>query len=410
MRRKHRLHLSDRMRKSFRRAIVASGALSLIGFFLVFAALQPGPKKLPSAAATPSVPAVEGCANTLALWNQVSAAVSQSSVRADDLGRRCRPLMCPQADCAQLEDVRSGMGELIDSIAQIAKEPDILLRGGESKACGTVIAQLAQRSLPGLQTARQAIDLCASSANCATLRRAGAVSDDAPDLPDAVGEAAGRLDALFSSIRFYESPLPGLSLDLAQYTTGDAMTVRVEPGANRCLAAGGLIVVYPDQGVNSISGAPLAQIALSAGQKATALMEAPAEPGKYFAAVVGSGNQRKALAVLPFDAEAPRTGCSGFAGRWETDRGTLTASVRRGILRGTYRRAGAEKPGFLIGQVKGRHMHGTWSTELGSGGTHLVLDGTGQRFLGTAGDRPGREDGSGLWRGQCAQAKKSPNM
>jgi hypothetical protein len=38
---------------------------------------------------------------------------------------------------------------------------------------------------------------------------------------------------------------------------------------------------------------------------------------------------------------------------------------------------------------------------LGSGGAHLVLTGDGERFLGTAGDKPGVEDGIGLWRGHC---------
>jgi hypothetical protein len=74
-------------------------------------------------------------------------------------------------------------------------------------------------------------------------------------------------------------------------------------------------------------------------------------------------------------------------------------------LRATYRRPGAVKPGFLTGQVKGRHFHGSWVSELGSGGAHLVLSSGGERFLGTAGDKPGVEDGIGLWRGHCLAAR-----
>jgi hypothetical protein len=399
MRFRRKVHLSERMRRNFPRAILAAMALAGLGIVLVYAALSPRPPpppKLPSSSVT-----ADSCTQSLAQWAALEATLTHATALAADLGARCRLLTCPDTDCGSLQDLGAAVAGLMAGLQIVVAAPQSVTDRSESTACGAVIAPLARRLEPGLKGAHEALDLCAAQAHCSALR--GVREGLGGPIAEQLRAGAARLERISRALRLGESPAVTIALDLTTYMAGDAMAIDIDPSRNRCLAQGGVAGIYADRGLSALSDPPLAQAPVMALGRL--LMEAPAAPGRYLVAVTGQGAPGRALGSRPFAVEGQRSGCSGFAGRWETDRGILTASVRHGVLRGTYRHPGAVQPGFLTGRVKGRHAHGTWVSELGSGGAHLVLNETGDRFLGTAGSKPGEEDGAGLWRGHCLLSK-----
>ena len=403
MRGRRKVHVSGRMKRDFSRAILSAAALATIGFVLVYAALNPRPP--PSPEGEPTSVTADSCTQSLARWSALEGTLTHATVLAADIGARCRLLTCPDIDCTGLQDLRGAVITLMDVLQAISTAPSAVTDRTESSACGAVVAPLAKRLAPGLRDAHEALDLCAVHASCAVLRSGRKGAEDMGGLLEQVRAQADQIETLSARLRLAESPAVAITLDLVTYAAGDAMEARVDPSRNRCLAQGGIVGIYADKGLSALSDPPVSQEPVTSSGQAKLWLEAPQTPGRYLVAVTGKTGSGRALGSTPFAVERPRSGCSGFAGRWETDRGTLLASVRRGVLRATYRRPGAVKPGFLTGQVKGRHFHGTWLSELGSGGAHLVLNATGDRFLGTAGDNPAEEDGAGLWRGLCLTAR-----
>jgi hypothetical protein len=402
MPRKARHYVSGRMKRDFRRAILVGTVVAMGGFLLVHAALNPPKPKMAGGPIGPLPPAT--CNATLAAWKALSESVVRASAQVSDTGARCRLLSCPEVDCAALLDLRGTVASLAGTLNNLGAAPASLVAGHESVACGAVVSPLAARLAPGLGEARKVLDVCAERATCEALRGGHGADDDLVG-PAALEAGAARIAADTKALQIAESPAPKIALDQTRYAGGDAIQARIDPARNRCLASGGMVGVFPDPGGGALPSSPSAPVSLAAGGAQSLLLEAPLHAGRYLVAVTG---QRSAgpLNSAPFDVEAPRSGtCNGFAGRWETDRGVLTASVRHGVLRGTYRRGSALRPGFLIGQVKDRHFHGSWTSELGAGGAHLVLTRDGDRFVGTAGSHPGAEDGAGLWRGSCTPTK-----
>jgi hypothetical protein len=402
MRGKRTVYLSGRMKRDFSLAALAALALAVIGVVLIFASLNPKPPERPKPVETA---AADGCTQSLGRWNALEARLIRMAALAGDVGSRCRLLTCPELDCGKLEDLRGAVSALIGALQSVAATPAAITSPGESPACGAVVAPLAKRLSPGLKSAHDTLDLCAARATCKSLRGRVAGGAELGGLLDHIGAEADRIEQLAESLRLAESPPVAINLDLSTYSAGDAMEARIDAGRNRCLAQGGVLGIYSDTGMSALSDRPLSQDGVNGSGQTRLLLETPQSPGRYLLAVTSPSDPQRALGSAAFAVDGARHGCSGFAGRWETDRGVLTASVRRGVLRATYRRPGAVKPGFLTGQVKGRHFHGSWVSELGSGGAHLVLSSGGERFLGTAGDKPGVEDGIGLWRGHCLAAR-----
>jgi hypothetical protein len=387
------------MKRDFWRAIMVGAVVAMGGVLLVHAGLNP-PKKMAPPAALPLAQAT--CNATLAGWQRLKAQIEDAMGKASDAGARCRLLNCPELDCADLQDVRGTVATLVTALQSLARAPESLVAAHESPACGSVVTPQAVQLAPSLAAARQALDLCAERATCSALR-AGHVTEDNLAGPAALKASAARIIAGARALKVSESPPPKITLDQTRYAGADAVQARIDPGHNRCLANGGLVGVFADPASGNVAGPPTSPLALAPENVQSMLIEAPATPGHYLVSVTGRYGAGPALASLPFEVEvAHGSACNGFAGRWETDRGVLTASVRHGVLRGTYRRAGALRPGFLTGMVKGRHFHGSWTSELGAGGAHLVLTAQGGHFIGTAGTHLGIEDGAGLWRGSCA--------
>jgi hypothetical protein len=93
---------------------------------------------------------------------------------------------------------------------------------------------------------------------------------------------------------------------------------------------------------------------------------------------------------------------SGFAGRWETDFGTLDLHIQGTRFTGTY----SPHDGHVDGVVGGNVLMGTWRQNAadGSGASWgdftLTLTAGGQSFTGSWTYRDDEAPGGGTWNGQ----------
>ncbi len=267
-----------------------------------------------------------------------------------------------------------------------------------------------------LAAARGALDQCLAQVGCSGLTDAenGTSHKVARERAEAEGvaraggktlaELASDVDRALAAVRISDAGAVALNLDDASYTVGDVIAVKLKGPQNRCLAAGGWLGLFKlDQSAHLIPE-PLARVPIAeGGQSDPVLIGAPLEEGGFALALFGSHRKDTPLGLTSVRvvAASPKD-CAGFAGRWQSDFGDLVMSVRAGQLRGTYRRSPEAPPGFLTGTVKGRVFEGVWRSELGAGGTRLVLAKDGRKFSGTWSKKIDAVDGHGLWQGLCA--------
>jgi len=279
------------------------------------------------------------------------------------------------------------------------------------EACGSDIGDRARRLETTMTQLEADLAQCVVRAQCA---RAADGTDSASgprtSLPGAaiqrLERAAEALALNVTGTSVSEAPAASLTLKYPSYAPREPIQIAIEPRGNRCLAAGGAVELTS---AGHDSAAVEARGEFPYAERSAVVLAAPDAPGPYIASLLPAREGRNTppgpvpLAQVPFAIESVPQGCEGFAGTWETDFGVMTAVIRGDHLLGSYRRAGASRPGIVEGTIRGREMKGTWSSDLGSGGARLILLEGGQRFSGTWGDTVGEVDGAGLWRGHCVQ-------
>ena len=212
--------------------------------------------------------------------------------------------------------------------------------------------------------------------------------------------------AALRSLSFQRDPEVGLTTDLAQYFSGEAIAVRALAENNRCLSDRGSHLVLAQSSGGATPSQGVESHALDPADSATWLFAAPQEPGTYRFVLDTSKDRGEGQfgASAVFAVSAPAAGgCAGFSGRWQTDFGVLTIYVRDGLARGSYQKSD-ERAGLLVGSVEGNTFTGRWTSELGDGGAKLVLAPGGRSFQGTWSQYADKYSGAGKWDGQCVGA------
>lgn len=220
--------------------------------------------------------------------------------------------------------------------------------------------------------------------------------------------ALGELKA--NAGRYAVKPQKSVRLDTvrSRYQAGEAVSVRIDSRATACMADPGAWIGLFAEGAPGVRGAEAVNFAvrrrtLRGRPWEELFFEAPQRPGAYEVRAYTSRLRGGAMAGVAKFAVTPRArGCSGFSGTWRTNFGRLQITVRGGRARGSYKRGGAFRAGFLTGKVKGRVLFGEWQSELGGGGTRLVLSEDGKSFKGTWSHFRDEFAGTGVWRGTCA--------
>lgn len=314
---------------------------------------------------------------------------------------------------AAWSDFGSALGRFLLASARIDEVIAHSVSGPSFEACGADIADRARRLDAASSQIATDFALCHARAQClskADAKEARGTFLSRPAAPlSTLEQAVSDLKTQTVTTQVTDSPAANLRLAYAFYSPREPMALGVEAAGNQCLAAGATIELRP---LTPAADVPTVRTHVpSADQSVT--LAAPDVPGDYLALLlpprtVPTPQIMVPLAQTPFKVVPAPPGCSGFAGTWDTDFGEMTAVVRGETLLGTYRRAGASRPGVVEGTVKGREMTGTWRSDLGRGGVHLVLQGDGQRFSGTWGSKPEEVDGSGLWRGRCMPSGPTP--
>lgn len=305
------------------------------------------------------------------------------------------------------QELGDGFGAFLVASARLDELIMRSVSGVQSRTCGSDIADRARRIEATTSQLAQDLSACRNHARCDTETQAEQRRDRFLTTPEAVMQTLehsvdGLADAAGKMV-LSESPPASVSLEFPTYTAREPITVNIEARQNSCAASGSVLAL-------STVGAGrdddvLYQSNLQADQPSVTLA-APEQPGAYVFSLLAPAASAGALgpaplAKVPFEVRAGPEACDGFAGTWDTDFGTMTATLRGNELRGSYQRSGATRPGIIIGTVRDRTMTGTWRSDLGSGGARLVLSSDGQRFSGTWGEKEGEVDGAGLWRGRC---------
>ncbi len=281
------------------------------------------------------------------------------------------------------------------------------LAGMDDSACAAARQARARDLAQDLAVSAAMLDTCRKRAACSTsqapsdgtfLPAGGRALAPALDALARLDGALTALDRLATDITVAPSVLPSLTADLARYQVGEAMRVRVEGAETACLREPGASLALIPQ---TAGGATPPPVPLPS-PGTSVLVETPAVPGLYDLAVLAPpARGGAALTTTALDILASPETCSGFSGLWETDFGTLRLVEREGTVRGTYRRSAQAAPGFLTGSVSGRVLTGRWESELGAGGTRLVLGADGRTFRGSWSHVPGELGGTGPWNGRC---------
>ena len=189
----------------------------------------------------------------------------------------------------------------------------------------------------------------------------------------------------------------GLFTSRSTFQTGEVIQVTAEMADAACLAEGGTVALVRDT-----DHATVRRYKLDGPPAAALLFEAPGPAGRYrIEAHAPAERGGGAIASVAVDIEPLPPGCSGFTGTWSSDFGDLQLVERDREVTGTYRRMAGGRPGFLIGERAGRELTGIWLSELGAGGTRLVLSSGGGRFTGTWSHHLTRTAGTGIWNGTC---------
>ncbi len=234
------------------------------------------------------------------------------------------------------------------------------------------------------------------------LEQLAALDHDLAEAARAVGSVAVAVPTAMTPV--------SLATDRRRYSPGEAMRVTARLDGLACMAEPGaqaavLGPARPPADLESIRSLRLvegARLPLSAAKADELWIAAPIQPGRYavktFAPAERGGFE---TAATEFEVAASGTACQGFAGRWETDFGVLHVAIRDGAVRGSYRRARANQPGFLFGTVRDGVLRGHWRSELGEGGTRLELSPDGRSFSGTWSHLRDRVAGTGTWSGRC---------
>lgn len=192
----------------------------------------------------------------------------------------------------------------------------------------------------------------------------------------------------------------GVSLAVSRndYRAGEVVSVTARMTDAACMANGGTVAM-----VRASDGHTLRRYRLDGPPSAEILFEAPSPAGAYrIEARAPAARGGAAIATADIATEELGATCDGYTGVWETDFGKLRMVDRAGAVTGTYRRTPDTRPGFLIGTRTERRLDGVWLSEIGGGGTRLVLAKDGRRFSGTWSHRLDKMAGTGRWTGTCA--------
>jgi hypothetical protein len=135
----------------------------------------------------------------------------------------------------------------------------------------------------------------------------------------------------------------------------------------------------------------------AAGPRGTAMLNAARKDQQTASAALSEARARLDRCT----AEAPKTGCNGFAGTWKTDFGTMTFALTGGNqVHADYDFDGGSVTGTISGD--GRTMTGTYSENKAKGSFRFTLAADGKSFSGTWNRTSGtREPPTGTWSGKC---------
>lgn len=199
-----------------------------------------------------------------------------------------------------------------------------------------------------------------------------------------------------------------------RYESGEAVSVRMDLRAAACMADDGSWVgLFPGHTPilrgSEIENAAFRRLNLRGRPWEEVLFEAPPEPGKYEVRTYASERRGgSATGRAQFEVAPRQKGCRGFSGTWRTNFGRLQITVRDGEARGSYKRQEGWRAGFLTGKVNGRVLLGEWQSDLGAGGTRLVLSEDGKSLSGTWSHFRDEFAGTGVWNGTCEGPVKPP--
>ncbi len=273
-----------------------------------------------------------------------------------------------------------------------------------------------------ISRARVALSQCAVRAACpAADNPPGDLATGLDPLSDAARRLDVAIDALpaLAALDLREDSAVSLVTDRTRYRAGEAMRVTLAAEAAVCTAEPGawlgvLEAARPDDAAQGLERGDEAKVRLVARRSVTGLglqgagrtsvlLAAPDVPGTYdlktFAPEARGGAETAAVRI---DVDPSPDHCDGFTGIWRTNFGTLRMVERDGIVRGSYRRSPDSRAGFLTGRVDGTILTGHWESELGRGGTRMILERDGQGFRGTWSHLPDSYGGNGPWSGACA--------
>ncbi len=309
-----------------------------------------------------------------------------------------------------------------------AKRTTIQAEGGAQ--CGALEQDTLRRLARDLALARTELSRCLRRAACPSPNGSGIPPRNGMSLTaSGAGEGEFAAQALFDAslsraramargLSIGSAPATALGTDARRYLAGEPLTVMVDPAQPACMAEPGASVAIlrreagRDRTVvrfdladgQNVEGG---QIAVDGGETARGsllgfLTGAPLASGAYtvrtFAAPARGGG---ATGSASFFVEPEPPVCQGFQGVWTTDFGDLHLAVRDGEARGTYRRSPSASPGYLFGTVEEGVLTGYWTSELGTGGTRLVLEPGGRAFKGSWAQTLDATRGTGIWNGSC---------
>jgi hypothetical protein len=213
---------------------------------------------------------------------------------------------------------------------------------------------------------------------------------------------SGAASEALRAVIFHKDDDVQLATDLPHYSAREAITVNPLAETNRCLSDRGSRLVLASDGGEGAAVAIEAHT-LDPSDAAAWVFEAPRIAGRYrFALQAAKVRGEGVFGQSPvFEVAAAPAGCDGFSGTWQTDFGVLSVRVRDGVARGSYRQGEEDRAGILEGRVEAGVLIGRWHSELGAGGTRLVLSADGRSFAGTWSQALERVSGAGRWEGHC---------
>ncbi len=192
-----------------------------------------------------------------------------------------------------------------------------------------------------------------------------------------------------------------------RYESGEAVAVRINLRVAACMAdEGSWVGLFAERAPplrgSEIADAAVRRLNLRGRPWEEVLFEAPSEPGRYEVRTYASERRGGTITgKAQFDVTPRQKGCRGFSGTWRTNFGRLQITVRDREARGSYKRPGNWRAGFLTGKVRGRVLLGEWQSDLGAGGTRLVLSENGKSLSGTWSHFRDAFAGTGVWTGTC---------